>query len=581
VHRLTPADKRQRLTCGAVPARTVAARGAVAHRNPMRLASTPRRLAMATALLAPPLAAQPADLATTVDRIFARRSLTTGPGCAVGIGRGGTTLLTRGYGMADLESGRAIDAETIFESGSVAKQFTATAIILLALDGKLSLDDDVRRHLPELPTYDAPITIRHLLNHTSGLREWSNLVAAQGWPRGSRVHRQEELLAAVTAQRALNYPVGATYSYTNSGFALLPTIVERVSGQSFAAFSQARIFGPLGMTQTRWRDDFTAVIPRRAPAYARDGGAWHLAMPFENVHGPGGMLTTVSDWLRWNVALDAKTLGTAWADTLVHQSRTRDGRIIRYALGITVDRYRGTREWSHGGATGGYRTFLARFPDLNRLSIAVLCNAADADASGLVHAIVDSLHPELAPRPALDTVAAEAASLDGWAGRWLMRGANLFALATVEKGRLRMAGAPAIPARAGGLYLGTGGQRVVPLDRGGDGRPRRAMIIGVEQDTTIIERVADPDTSAAALGALVGRYRNDEVDTTYEVRLERGVLKVVMRAGLVATLEPTYRDGFESPDLDNVFFTRDAKGRVTALHLASGRMWDLVFTRLR
>jgi CubicO group peptidase (beta-lactamase class C family) len=544
------------------------------------VSATRRGLALLSILVIRPAAAQPADLTATVDRIFARRNLASGPGCAVGIGRAGKTLLTRGYGMADLESGRAITGETIFESGSVAKQFTATAIILLALDGKLSLVDDVRKYVPELPTYDAPITIRHLLNHTSGLREWSNLVALQGWPRGSRVHRQEELLEVVVRQRALNYPVGTTYSYTNSGFALLPTIVERVSGQSFAAFSQSRIFGPLGLTHTRWRDDFTAVVPGRAPAYQRENSAWHLAMPFENVHGPGGLLTTAADWLRWNEALDAKTLGRAWADTIVQPSRTKSGRPIRYALGISVDRYRGTREWSHSGATGGYRTFLARYPELDRLSVAVLCNAADADAAALAHAIVDSLHPSLpAPLNRLrDTVTLTASAQSAWSGRWRARGSNAFTPIGGERGRLRVAGAPAFATPAGELLVGSGAQRVA-LATGSIDRPQTAYLIGVEQDTTVLERVADPDTAQAALRAFVGLYRSDEIDATYDVRLDGSALQLVVRPGVVTTLLPTYRDGFASPELDNVFFTRDRRGRVVAMHVASGRAWDVVFIR--
>jgi hypothetical protein len=274
-------------------------------------------------------------------------------------------------------------------------------------------------------------------------------------------------------------------------------------------------------------------------------------------------------------------LGAAWADTLVHPSVTRDGRPIRYALGISVDRYRGTREWSHSGATGGYRTFLARYPELGRLSIAVLCNSADADPTALTRAIVDSLHPGLAPTPVLDTIVSDGVQGARWAGRWRAQGTNQFMRAAVENGRLRLAGTPVLAARTGGYLLGTGGRRLVEAAVDKAGRPSRALMIGVEQDTTILERVADPVVSAAELASFAGRYRNDEVDATYDVRVEQDRLKVVIRSGLVSTLEPVYRDGFESPELDNVFFTRDAKGRVTALHLANGRMWDLVFARVR
>ena len=159
------------------------------------------------------------------DRIFAQFNSTHTPGCAVGVRQQGRDLLARGYGMADLETRTPITANTVFESGSVAKQFAATAILLLAQDGALRLDDPVRKFIPELPEYPRPLLVHHLLSHTSGLREWSNLVALAGWPRGTRVHTQQDLLEIIAAQRSLNYPVGDHYSYTNSGFALLPTIV--------------------------------------------------------------------------------------------------------------------------------------------------------------------------------------------------------------------------------------------------------------------------------------------------------------------------------------------------------------------
>ena len=300
------------------------------------------------------LQAQDVDLAAAADTVFARWNSTHTPGCAVGVSREGKVLLTRGYGMADLETGTPITAATIFESGSVAKQFTATAILLLAQEGKLNLDDPARKYVPELPEYDQPITIRHLLTHTSGLREWSSLVAAAGWPRGSRAHTQAELLDMVFRQKALNYPVGEHYSYTNTGYALAMTIVERVSGKSFQAFTRERIFQPLGMTHTHWRDDFTRLVPGRAQAYSREDDGWHLNMPFENVVGPGGLLTTVGDWLTWNDALSTGKLGRALVDSLTRRMRLNNGREIQYARGLMVLNYRGLREISHSGSTAGY-----------------------------------------------------------------------------------------------------------------------------------------------------------------------------------------------------------------------------------
>lgn len=522
------------------------------------------------------LSAQSQDLTALADRVFAPFNSVHGPGCAVGVSRGGKVLLTRGYGMADLESGRANDASTIFESGSVAKQFTATAIVLLALDGKLSLDDDVRKFIPELPVYDAPITIRHLLNHTSGLREWSNLVALQGWPRGTRRHTQDVLVDIVARQKSLNYPVGMTYSYTNSGFGLLPTIVQRVTGKSLAAFSQERIFVPLGMKDTKWRDDMTAVVPRRAQGYSREGNGWKLEMPIEDVYGPGGLLTTVSDWLIWNDALATKKLGAAWADTLVHRSRTKSGREISYALGIINTSYRGAQEISHNGATAGYRTSLVRYPQHDQLSVAVLCNAATANPTALSRGMVDALIPTLAPAPALDTVATDSVNASRLVGHWVRAGDHSYQPIEFAKGRLTLGGTPLRALRSGGWLLGAA-TKIVPLDPRGGTAPTQLLRIDAESDTMRLDRVEAPLT---ALDGYVGRYRSDELEVTYDVTVERGALNLRIRAGVTMTLDAVYKDGFGSDDVGDVWFSRDAKGRIDALHVSGGRAWDVAFARL-
>lgn len=537
------------------------------------------------------LAAQEsADPGAVADRIFAAWNSTRSPGCVVGVSRGGEVLLTRGYGMANLETGTPITPETIFESGSVAKQFTAAATLLLATDGKLSLDDPVRRYVPELPEYEWPLLIRHLLSHTSGLREWSNLVAVAGWPRGSRVHTQDDLLEVVVAQRALNYPVGDYYSYTNSGFALLVTIIERVSGMPFTRFTEERIFRPLGMRRTGWRDDFTALVPGRAQAYGRAGGGWRLNMPFENVVGPGGMLTTVGDWLIWNEALDRKTLGAALVDSLESRAVLTNGRRINYARGLVVSQYRGTREVAHSGSTGGYSTYLTRFPE-HRLSVAVLCNAAGAGATGYARQIADALLPglETAARP--DTVATDPARVARLAGvyRSLRTHEPLF-VGVAPPGRGGRGGPAAGGAGRGGgaglraLRDGTYllGNTRLAFEPGPDGVPRGLRTLQADGDTIAFAFVsATPWTpTSAELASFVGRYRSDETNTTYVARVEEGRLVLRLRSAVQRELTPLYRDAFAGAGgLGTVWFTRDSRGRVTEMHLGSSRMWDLVFRR--
>ena len=378
-----------------------------------------------------------------VDRIFARWTTAT-PGCAVGVAIGGKTMLTRAYGMADLEHGVPNTVETVFEAGSVAKQFTAMAILLLAKDGKLSLDDPAKKYVPELPDYGAPLTIRHLLNHTSGLRDWGSLAGIAGAPRTTREYTHAHVLDIVSRQKSLNFPTGTQWSYTNTGFNLAAIIVSRVSGMSFAQFSQARIFAPLGMTRTSWRDDHTRVVKDRAIAYAGASDGYHTDMPFENVHGNGGLLTTVGDLLKWNENFVSPVIGDrALLTTHATAGQFNDGRPLEYALGLFVGDYRGARNVFHSGSTAGYRAHLNRFPD-HHTSVAVLCNVATGDATRSANLVSDlylgGLKPVTpnTPTPAAPamTPAPSAAQLAEFSGIYWTDEAEVGLTAAIENGAL-------------------------------------------------------------------------------------------------------------------------------------------------
>lgn len=331
----------------------------------------------------------PVSPASRVDETFARWTATT-PGCAIGVGVNGKAVLERAYGMADLERGVANAPDTIFEAGSVSKQFTAAAVLLLARDGKLSIDDPVRKYLPEVPDYGVPLTIRHMLTHTSGLRDWGSVEAIAGWPRGTRAYTHAHVLEIVSRQKALNFTPGTNWSYSNTGYNLSAILVSRVSGKAFADFTRDRIFKPLGMTRTSWRDDYTRIVKQRAIAYAPQGDGYHEDMPFENVHGNGGLLTTVGDLLRWNENFVTPAVGDA---AFVAEEQTpghfTDGRAHTYAFGLVVGDYRGVREVSHSGSTAGYRSFVARYP-AQHVSVAVLCNGGNANPTQYAHAVADA-----------------------------------------------------------------------------------------------------------------------------------------------------------------------------------------------
>lgn len=535
----------------------------------------------AALLLALPIALQAQSVpASRVDSVFARWASTTSPGCAVGVARDGRPVLARAYGMANLEYDVANTSETVFEAGSVSKQVTAAAVILLAQRGALSLDDPVRRWVPELPDYGAPITLRHLLNHTSGLRDWGSVVAVAGWPRTTRVHTNAHALDVMRRQRALNFAPGAEYSYSNSGYNLLAIIVERASGRSLAEFSKRELFAPLGMTRTEWRDDFTRVVKARATAYARRDSAWRQLMPFENVYGNGGLLTTVGDLLIWNRNLDAPTVGGAALVTeMQRRGRLTSGREIEYASGLFVTRYRGVPEVSHSGATAGYRAFLARYPE-QKLSVAVLCNAASANATALAHGTADVfLGDALAPRAVVRAVPLSEAQLAAPVGLYRDPRSSESAELRLDDGRLRFDGAELVPLSPTTFALPTQDARA-RLEVDGAGRARRLWQLW-GPDSVGFERVERARPTAAQLAELAGAYASDEVETTISVAVEGDSLVLHRRPAERTALVPLYADAFALPGAGVIRFSRDSAGRVDGSWLSVGRARNLRFVRVK
>jgi CubicO group peptidase (beta-lactamase class C family) len=359
-----------------------------------------------------PLSAQPAAAvpAASLDSLFAPYADGTSPGCAVGASRGQTTLLTRAYGASDLERVTPLSPRSVFYAASVSKQFQALAVLLLEQDGRLRLDDPVRRYVPELPAHAAAITLRQLLNHTGGLRDYLMLASLAGRP-SDFVITERAVLEALARQRQLNFAPGSEHLYSNSGYVLLSLVVQRVSGQRLDDFARARIFTPLGMGQTRFQHDHTALVPGRANGHVREGGAWHLANSLLDVVGDGGLYTSVEDLLRWGAAFDhpayaplLRRMGTP--DSLA------DGRPIAngYGMGLSRSTHRGVTVVAHGGALAGYRTHFLHLPG-EGLAVAVLCNTATANPSRLATQVMERLTTQaLAPQapPAAATLAVAA-----------------------------------------------------------------------------------------------------------------------------------------------------------------------------
>jgi CubicO group peptidase (beta-lactamase class C family) len=526
-------------------------------------------LAFTALAAAPPRAA---DVEPQVDKIFARWTSTT-PGCAVGVAVDGEPALLKAYGMADLERDVKNGPDTIFEAGSVAKQFTAAAVLLLAGDGRLSLDDDVRMYVPELPAFDTPVTIRQMITHTSGLRDWGSVVAIAGWPRTTRVHTHAHVLEVAGRQRALNFEPGTRWSYSNTGYNLAAILVARVSGMSFADFTRTRLFEPLNMTRTSWRDDHTRIVRNRAMAYDARPDGFHLEMPFENVHGNGGLLTTVGDLLKWNENFERPKVGdAAFVAALQRPGTFSDGRPHGYGLGLFVGAHRGVRQIDHSGSTAGYVAHLARYPD-QHLSVAVLCNATSGGASQAARAVADLYLGDRArtPRPPAAAPGVSAADLECVSG--VYRSVRTGVPLTIERSeaQLRSNGQALIP---------LSGTRFVTAARETWAVQSSGGLHVVDEFGTLetYERVPRAAPAIARLRELAGTYTSDEAEAALTVAVEDAGLVVRRRPDAVMKLTPVYADAFSAPGLGTVIFRRRG-GRVTELSISQPRVWDLRFTR--
>lgn len=550
----------------------------------------PHSLAATVAFLALPVVAAaqiPVDHGVRVDEIFAEWDLATSPGCAVGVAWDGLTVLEEAWGMANLEFGIPNTPETIFEAGSVSKQFTAAATTLLAMEGALSIDDDVREYIPEVPDYGETVTIRHMMNHTSGLRDWGSVAGISGWGRGDRTHDHGHVLDIVSRQTRLNFEPGYEYSYSNTGYNLQAILVSRVAGMSFRDFSEQRIFAPLGLDDTQWRDDYQRIVPGRATAYSPRGDGFRINHPIEDVHGNGGLLTTVGDLLTWARSFDeARLAGPEFVQRMETRGVLNSGATIAYAAGLSVGDRRGVRSVTHTGATSGYRAFLGRYyPGEHTLAVAVLCNVSNANPGGLGGEVADVYASEWyaasRPEPAMeeDVVAVPVSTLRSYAGLYARDITGQPIEVTFGDGRLRGNGEPMFALSEREFAVDGDRGEVARFESNGTGR---ATLVQVE-DGHETARYLPVDRWSPGIGELepfVGTYHSDDAQTTYAVTLEDGRLVAERYPNPVrrALTPAAYTDAF---DEGTIRFHRDASGRVVEMSTYSGRVYDMRFRRVQ
>ena len=539
---------------------------------------------------APVAAAQspvpPDSIPGRIAAIFAPYGRSDAPGCAVGVFRAGAVLYTGGFGIADVAHHIPLTDTTAMSVASLSKQFTAFTVLLLEADGKLRLDDDVRRYVPELPVFGPPITIRQLLNHTSGLRDQWNLFDMAGW-RISDVETASDMLWLIQRQRALNHPPGAEFRYNSTGFFLLALIAERVSGSPFRRLVAGRVFGPLGMTRSVVKAEMEQVVDGHATGYwGHDPAALRVARPPFSWTGATGVVTSVRDLARWDADYYAPRVGTrALHDSMSAPGHLTDGTTLGHGLGQYIGRYRGRRMLSHAGSDPGYKSDFIRFPE-DSLTVTVLCNAFDIAPTPLalrvadlylaggdsVVAVVDvpNRSPALAPRT-LAGLYWHAAS--GNAYRFFFEndglvldggGEGKFPLAPLGGNAYRLTAAPRRYIFTFTRLRGT----ILAVEENIEGSPRRTF-----------DRVPDAGRAGTPLSALAGAYDSPELEVTWTFALAGGKLVLQRHRMEPDSLTRLFGDVFQSRHGFLLEFSRGAAGKVATVDVSTERVRRLRFTR--
>lgn len=323
-----------------------------------------------------------------VDKLFRAWDTNESPGAAVAVLYRGAVLHHEGYGMANLEHGIPITSTSVFDVASVSKQFCAFAIALLVDEGRIALNDDIRTHMPELPDFGYTITLRHLLHHTSGLRDWPGMLAMAG-RNMEDVISMEEITAFVKHQRTLNFVPGTQYSYSNTGYTILASLIERLSGQSFRTFTEERIFAPLDMTRTHFQDDHEEIIPGRVVSYTTQFGEIQRIGNGLMALGSSSLHTTTEDLLKWVRNIEDRKMGSPAVHAMMNsQGQLNDGTEIPYGFGLVRGTYRGLNTISHSGGWAGFRTVILRIPD-HEFTAVVLSNSAIMNAPAMAQRVAE------------------------------------------------------------------------------------------------------------------------------------------------------------------------------------------------
>jgi len=520
-----------------------------------------------------------------VDNLFVQYTQPGSPGCAVAVMRDGEIIYRQGYGLANVEHNVPITSATRFNIGSESKQFTAFAILLLANENRLSLDDDMRQHAPELHDFGEVVTIRHLLHHTGGVRcSFPPLLMLAGW-REPDVTTSDDVYRLMKAQRGLNFTPGAEHLYSNMGYVILAKIVERASQKPFAQFCAERIFEPLGMANTVVNDRYNMLIANRAQSYYEDGGKVWAALLADSVVGPTNVYTTVEDLARWDENFyTGQVGGMALIEQMHRRGVLNNGTEISYACGLMHSEYKGLKMIEHGGNQGGYCAGMFRFPEAH-FSVILLTNIFIWGTRDIALRVAELYlgdrlkEPTKSPRPITPVVLSQE-QLEDKAGKYFHAGRGAFREITLSDGALRLFGRRLLPVNDNAFVLEDDPSVRLTFTQG-------TMQIASSVSDYTYKRVEAAALNAGELEEYAGRYYSPELDVHWTIVLEGGRLAVKRHKYNDSYLTPLFTDGFNDDWSSivgypvNYFIMFERDGGVTGFAVSEDRMRRVRFVRER
>ena len=516
----------------------------------------------------------PKDTTDKIEKIFARYK-PQNPGAQLTVSKNGVILFSKTWGMANLENNIPMSMNNVTEAGSVSKQFTAAAILILEAQGKLSLDDDIRKYIPEMPVYSSTIKIRHLMHHSSGIKDWGSIAELAGWPRTTKTYRNEDALEIIARQKTLNNKPGDEFVYSNSNYNLQAIIVERVSGNTLAEFSKINIFTPAGMTHTEWRDNFKKIVPNRAIAYEKKDGIYLTDMPNEYVYGQGGLLTTTEDLCRWvDFYSSTKLGGPLLLKKQIETDNFNDGSKNVYAAGLRILKVKGYDVYRHNGATASFRASLEYFPEVG-LSIAGLSNTSEFDSSYDAFSQLEDIFLPVKTTPTKPVeIKLDSTKLSFLTGAYRSVKSGEGLKISFEKGRLF---ANNFPLEAVTENTFRFGGDVLMFDK-----PGRIHFVNPDRDTLIYLAAEKANLTTSLLQQYAATYYSDETASEIKIVIENNKMRLYLHPYKFYELSPVYKDGFTIEGLGGtVYFEGKVAGKFTTIKVSISRARNVAFRRIK